>query len=639
MKSSIIERQFGLWDSPISPIRLARGIVFKDVLWSSGGDLVWLEMRSDRGVIVIQPADGQATRDLNTEFSVRAKVGYGGGDFTVGGEWVYFVEAQSGRIFRQPLRYGSASAISPAFGFSASPSVSPNNEWLLYVHTYEGHDMLVIADVEGNYWPQKLVAGEDFYMQPTWHPDGSHIAWVAWDHPNMPWDGTFLRIGKLQFSESSLPIIESIHTVAGSEQIPIFQPEFSPDGRYLAFVSEESGWWQLYLYDLEDQSQRQLTAVPVEHGAPAWIQGMRTYGFDPNGEKIFVLRNQDGNVSLWQIDLNSGEEHRFSQNDEYSYMEQISVSRNGIALIGSGGRTPPRIISYQPANTQQAQLDHKNELYIWRRATSEELQSGAYSLPASIQWQGMDGGKVHGLFYPPHNVNFEGTGKPPLIINIHGGPTGQVYNSFNQRAQFFATRGYAVLEVNHRGSTGYGREYRNQLRGNWGVYDVQDAVSGANDLIKRGEVDAGKIVIMGGSAGGFTVLKAMEDYPGFFKAGICLYGVANHFTLAAETHKFEAHYLDTMLGSLPESAALYRERSPIFYAEKIQDAIAIFQGEDDQVVPRKQSDEIVDVLSRRGVAHIYHVYPDEGHGFRKTETIEHYYKTIEQFLRNYVIFA
>jgi dipeptidyl aminopeptidase/acylaminoacyl peptidase len=230
-------------------------------------------------------------------------------------------------------------------------------------------------------------------------------------------------------------------------------------------------------------------------------------------------------------------------------------------------------------------------------------------------------------------------GKPPLLVLVHGGPTGQRGADFDGRAQFFASRGWGVLQVNYRGSTGYGREYRDSLKGNWGIYDVQDAVSGAKYLIEDDTVDGDKVVIMGGSAGGFTVLKALEDYPGFFKAGINLFGVANQFTLAADTHKFEERYLDSMLGPLPEAADLYRERSPLFFADKIKDPIAVFQGEDDKVVPREQSDEIVAILKRNGIPHEYHLYPGEGHGFRKTETIESFYNVVVKFLRQHVIFS
>jgi dipeptidyl aminopeptidase/acylaminoacyl peptidase len=251
----------------------------------------------------------------------------------------------------------------------------------------------------------------------------------------------------------------------------------------------------------------------------------------------------------------------------------------------------------------------------------------------------MDGRDVHGLYYGPQSDAFQGIGAPPLMVLVHGGPTSQQMASFDGRTQYFTSRGWAVLQVNYRGSTGYGRAYREMLKGNWGIYDVQDSVSGAKYLISEGQVDPEKVVIMGGSAGGFTVLKALQDYPGFFKAGVCLYGVANQFTLIADTHKFEQRYSDSLLGPLPEAADVYRQRSPIFYADRIKDPIAIFQGEDDQVVPQNQSDEIVAALQRKDIPHEYHLYPGEGHGFRKEETIEEFYTAVEKFLRQYVIFT
>jgi dipeptidyl aminopeptidase/acylaminoacyl peptidase len=224
-------------------------------------------------------------------------------------------------------------------------------------------------------------------------------------------------------------------------------------------------------------------------------------------------------------------------------------------------------------------------------------------------------------------------------VLVHGGPTSQVTATWNPQAQFFATRGYAVLLPNYRGSTGYGRAYMLKLRRSWGIYDVEDARTGALALADRGLADRSRLVIMGGSAGGFTVLQSLVQYPGVYKAAICMFGVANQFTLAADTHKFEARYLDSLLGPLPEAAAVYRERSPIFHADRIRDPIAVFQGEIDRVVPREQSDSIVASLRARGVPHEYHVYPGEGHGWRKSETIDHFYRTVEAFLRTHVLYA
>ncbi len=626
-----IPRQYGLWDSPVTPASIAHGLRLSDVSWDDEtGALIWLEWRSDQGVLVELPPDGEAIRDLTSDLSVRARVGYGGGDFTAGNGHVYFVEAESARIFKKPIGFGTAPPITPAFGASASPTLSPNGEWLLFVRSYERKDSIDIVDADGKKLPQKLVSGEDFYMQPRWHPDSKKIAWIAWNHPQMPWDGTWLRIGTLKFPDGGLPVIGSVETVAGDEHTSIFQPEFSPDGRYLAYVSDESGWWQIYLYDLSTGEVRQVTHREAEHGMPAWIQGMRTYAFSADSGSIYYTENVAGFVELWRYDLATGESRRIDL-EGYTSLGQPAVSpkTGALALLSSGASIPPRVIVYEEGRGVR----------VVRRSTTESLPPEDISEPEAITWKGMDGGLVHGLYFAPRNSRFEGKGKPPLIVHVHGGPTSQATAAFNTTAQFFTSRGYAFLEVNYRGSTGYGREYRDALKGNWGIYDVQDSVAGAKHLVSEGLVDGERLVIMGGSAGGFTVLKALEDYPGFFKAGICLFGVSNHFTLAAETHKFEERYLDSLLGPLPEASKIYRERSPIFFANRIKDPIAIFQGEIDQVVPKDQSDTIVESLRRRGVPHEYHVYPGEGHGWRKKETIEKFFTSVERFLRQYVIFS
>jgi dipeptidyl aminopeptidase/acylaminoacyl peptidase len=501
-------------------------------------------------------------------------------------------------------------------------------------------------------------------MQPAWHPDGRRLAWIAWNQPNMPWDGSLLRTGTLRMEPTGpdLPenvFLEDVQTLAGGERISIFQPSFSPDGRYLAYVSDETGWWQIYVQELDSGATRQVTGVPADHGLPAWVQGMRTYGFGPDGSSIFAIRNQRGFASLWQIDLVKGSEEQIPIDAAYTWFEQIAVSPSTaaagvvqVALIASGGTTPPRLITVSsprkqgdssavPTPTSPADR-HASSPWISivrRRGTAEDIPAESLAPAQSIQWKGLDGGEVFGLFYLPTNPSFEGIGLPPLLVSIHGGPTSQVRAVYNAKAQFFTTRGYAVLEVNHRGSTGYGRPYWEALNGNWGIYDVEDAVSGLQALANQGQVDGSRAVIMGGSAGGFTVLMALENFPGLFKAGVCLFGVANQFSLVAETHKFEARYSDSLLGPLPEAAEIYRARSCEFHADKIKDPLIIFQGEEDQVVPRAQSEAIVAALRRRGIPHEYHLYPGEGHGFRKVETIQHQYGAIEKFLQQHVIYA
>jgi len=626
------EFSYGLFPSPLTPRAMGRGLTFGEVAFSGRGDLLWLENRSDRGVIVVQPLNGEGRRDLNADFSVRAKVGYGGGDFGACGEWVYFIDSAQGRIYRQSLLGGAAKPITPAFGKAAAPTPSPDGNWLVYVHTYEDKDVIAIVDVQAKHWPQILVQGEDFYMQPTWHPQGRHLAWVAWNHPNMPWDGTWLRLARLEQQGDAWRCAQ-VETVAGDEQTSIFQPLFSPNGRYLAYVAESGNWWQLWLYDLQTSQRRQLTTAPAEHALPAWVQGLRTVQFSPDGSWIYVVRNQNAQDRLIKIACESGEETEVALDTPYTALSQICLTEwqgeTILAFIASAATIPPRVIT----------VSEDGKTRVWGRAYPEEIPSAAYSPAQSIEWVAKDGETVYGLYYPPHHPGAKGKGLPPLIVNIHGGPTSQVKNGFNPRAQYFATRGYAFLEVNYRGSTGYGRAYREKLRASWGIYDVEDAVSGAQACVERGLADGEKLVIMGGSAGGFTVLKALEDYPGFFKAGICLYGVSNQFTLAQETHKFEARYLDSLLGALPEAAAVYRQRSPIYFVDRIRDPIAIFQGEEDNVVPRAQSDAVVESLRRRGVPHVYHLFPGEGHGFRKSETIEQFYQAVEAFLKEYVVFG
>jgi dipeptidyl aminopeptidase/acylaminoacyl peptidase len=631
-------RPYGLWSSPFSPTNIAGEGDIADLAWSREGSLVWQERRLGRDVLVVQPADGQAPRDLNAEFAVGGKLGYGGGAFGVGGEQVMFVEANSGRLYWQHLHGGSPQALTPAFGGAAAPTVSPDGCWILYGHTYEGQDCLAIVDQEGQFWPQRLAFGADFYMQPAWHPDGKRIAWVEWDHPNMPWDGTRLQVASLDVGVDGMPALAESRTIAGGDEIAIFQPQFSAGGDYLVYASDRSGWWQLYQYDLSSGEHRQITEAPAEHAVPAWIQGMRTFDLAPDGQRLVFLRNQAGRVSLWQANLNGGGESRVPLDEAYTYLKQPRISPNGaqVALVASGSAVPPRLISVPlPAG----ELQPSTREHVIRRTSSEELAPQAYSIHQPLQWAGMDEGNVYGLFYPPANPAFEGLGKPPLIVIVHGGPTNQNFAGFDLEVQFYTSRGYAVLLPNFRGSSGYGREYRNALRGNLGIYDIQDSVSGARALADQGHVDGERMVIMGGSSGGFAVLKILEDYPGLFKAGVCRYAVADQFQVALETHKFEAHYSDRLIGPLPEAASLYRERSPILFADRMRTPLAIFQGEEDRVVPRRQSDELVKVLQRQGVAHIYHIYPGEGHGFRKAETIEHYYRTVEAFLKQYVIFA
>ena len=624
------ERSYGMWDSPITPRQLALGLRFSDVMWDSDGEtLVWLEGRSDRGVLVAKRR-GEGARDLTAELSVRARVGYGGGDFTVARGIVYFVS--NGRIYRQVIASGEARAITPPFGDAASPAVSPDGRFIIYVHSDGKDDAIAICDTEGKFWPQRIAYGNDFYMHPCWHPDGKRIAWISWDHPNMPWDGTALHLATLDVDGPGLPTLRNDQHVAGSDSVAIFQPQFSPDGKSLAYVSDETGYGNLMLYDLEHGERRALTSGEEEIAQPGWVQGERTYGFTHDGRAIVYRGRVDGRDTLRRIDLESRSiesfEHKLA---EYSLFSQVSPSptEDVVALIAEGSAIPPRIVTCSLSSQPR----------IHRFSATETVPHGDLSVPEQVTWRSSDGESVHGLYYAPRNEAYVGRGRPPAIVQVHGGPTSQYAIGYHAQAQFFTSRGYAVLQVNHRGSTGYGRAYREALNGRWGIIDVEDTAAGARFLSESGRADAKRLVVMGGSAGGYTVLRCLTEHPGLFRAALCLYGVSDLFRLALETHKFEAHYTDSLVGKLPEASAAYRERSPIYSADKIVDPIAIFQGEDDRVVPKEQSEMIVASLRRRGITHEYHLYPGEGHGFRKTETIEAFYHDVERFLRENVLFS
>jgi dipeptidyl aminopeptidase/acylaminoacyl peptidase len=625
------QRPYGLWDSPLSPRSLAEARRLDAARYDSDGrTLVWLEGRSGQGVLVAQQSAAEAPRDLTSDLSVRAELGYGGGDFTVHDGVAYFVVHKTGRLYRQALGGGQARAITPAFGQAASPVASPDGHWVVYVHTAEDVDRLAIVDAEGHRWPQILAEGHDFFMQPRFSPDGKRLAWIAWDHPRMPWDGTTLYQAAVLTEGGGLPRLGTAQPVAGGDEVAIFQPEFAPDGRTLLYISDETGWGRIVVHDLASGERRFLSPDGVECGAPAWVQDQRTYAVCAEGGRVVAAASERGFARLMAFRLSDGAAEPVAAAAEYSEVLQVAGSPRGqrVAFIGSAAAISPRVVEVDLATGASR---------VVARSAGETVPAEDLAPCEALAWTTAGGEPAHGLYYPPHNPRFAGRGRPPLVVLVHGGPTSQYRAGWRPDAQFFATRGYAVLAVNYRGSTGYGRPYMLKLRGNWGVCDVEDSVSGALFLAESGRANRERMAIMGGSAGGFTVLHTLATRPEVFAAGISLYGVADQFHLAAETHKFESRYLDSMLGPLPEAAAVYRERSPVLHAERIRRPLAVYQGDIDRVVPKAQSDAIVEALKRTGTPHVYHVYEGEGHGWRKRESIEHFYRTVDEFLRREVL--
>jgi dipeptidyl aminopeptidase/acylaminoacyl peptidase len=615
---------YGTWPSPIQPEILGLGKRFNDVQWSGDGScLLWLEERSGKGVIVARDG-GDAPRDLTETHRVRGGVGYGGGDFYAAKDFVVFVE-KNGRLYRAPIGTGETHPITPEFGSTASPTVSPDGRWVIYVHSYEKKDRLAIVDSEGREWPRILVEGADFYMQPAWHPDGEEIAWVEWNHPQMPWGGTLLKTARWTHAQG---ILGDPKLLAGGADIPVMQPAFSPDGRWLAVIAGKGEKDSLLLFDLKKGTQKVLIEGAVLMD-PAWVQGVRSFGWSHDGRRIFYRLNENGFTSIGSVDVETGAVKKL-QTDPYTWIDQISLSprEDALAFIGSSHSVPDRVAVW-----------NGGRLSVQARSGAERLGADEFSTPAPFVWKAKNGDEIRGIYFPPNNPKFEGRGLPPAVIDIHGGPTSQRVASYSGDTAFFTSRGYAYLEVNYRGSSGYGRSYMRALDGKWGERDVEDAVGGAKALCERNLADPARLVIKGGSAGGYTVLNALIRFPNFFRAGICLFGVSNLFTLAAETHKFEERYLDLMVGPLPEAAQKYRDWSPIFHVDQIRDPLAVFQGDEDTVVPPEQSASIAEALERRNIPHLYRLFPGEGHGWRKSETITAYYTEMEKFLRQHLLYA
>ena len=425
-----------------------------------------------------------------------------------------------------------------------------------------------------------------------------------------------------------LPDIRTVETIAGGTDIAIFQPTFSHDGKYLAYVSDDTGWGQIYLYDLARREHRQLTNDAAEHARPAWIQGMRTLAWRCDNSAIFAVRTEKGLMRLWRYGLDgSGEPVQAAT--EFSAFENIAAAptEDRLACVASSSAIPPCVVVLDP-------LESKTPRII-TRSRSIRIKSEACSVARPVFWNTNNGDIVHGLYYQPTKLGAEEV--PPAVVLSHGGPTLQYTMSFYPEVQFLTSRGYAVLQVNYRGSSGHGREYMLKLRGAWGEIDRQDLISGAQYLIDKRLADPQRLVAMGNSAGGTTVLLALIHSPGLFRAGVCSYAISNMLGLVEDTHKFEEHYLDTMIGCLPEHHEIYLERSAILYADKIRDATLLFQGADDKVVPRNQSDSIAEALRQNKVPYEYHVFEGEGHGWSKTETISAYYASLEKFLRQYVL--
>jgi dipeptidyl aminopeptidase/acylaminoacyl peptidase len=464
-----------------------------------------------------------------------------------------------------------------------------------------------MAPLDGSGWPVRLSATADFCFDPTWSPASDTVAWHEWDVPDMPWDAG--RIIVAAADGSAAP-----RTVAGGRAISVQQPRFAPDGR-LAYLSDETGWLNLWVDD------KPLVDEQIEHGDPAWGLGQRSFAWSPDGDRIAFCRNEQGFGSLNIVDVATGDSRQLGKGVHGG----LSWRGSRIAAVRSGARTPTQVVAY----------DDGSRTSVARGPVGgfEALELGE---PELVEWPADDGGTVYGRLHRPTRPA-TGDGPPPLILWIHGGPTGQTQVAWNNRLPFFLERGWAVLYPDHRGSTGHGRAYAQALAGRWGELDVSDCAAALRAAADNGWGDARRMVPMGGSAGGFTVLNLLAHHPDLCAAGIDLYGVTDLFDLDETTHRFEKHYLHSIVGPLPETADRYRERSPVNVAERIASPLLILQGDADEVVPIAQSRAIAQRLQALGRIVELHEYEGEGHGWGRPETMIDELERVDSFLRRHVL--
>lgn len=620
-------RSFGTWPSQLSAEMLGAGIRLNDVQWARGGDcLVWSQSFEGQTTLFAKPKNASAYPLTDENNKPSGGIAYGGGEFFAAEDGVIFTD-RNGRLYRKSYLDGAPQAITPAFGSAATPILSHNQEFVVYAHSYDGIDRLAATRADGKTWPVILQEGADFYLNPCLSPDDRHLAWIEWNHPNMPWDGTSLKIAKLDPQSLSLSEVE---TLDGFGEYACYQACFSPCGNFLAWLANTGEFDDLIVYDLRTKSKHTFISQKSLL-QPAWIAGQRTLAWAPDSLSIYYIENDLGTLCLKKLDLLKNHQGENAVNmidiSEFTWLDQLSVSAKGeIAFIAQS-----------TAEDSQIAVIHPDGIDIIFKSDSEPLPTECFATAKAFSWQSSDSITVHGLYYLPTNPDYTTEGLPPLITIIHGGPTSANYNDFDLSTAFFTSRGYAVFKPNYRGSTGYGKSYRNALQKNWGKIDLQDTIEGTQALIDASLADPGKLVIMGGSAGGFTVLNALIHHPSFFKLGISRYGVSNLFMLEEDTHKFESHYNTSLLGALPEHHDEWQARSPVFHADKIRDALLIFQGSADPVVPQAQSDNLVEQLKANDVPHLYRVYEGEGHGFRQAENLTDYYNTIDAYLKEMVI--
>ena len=620
-----------------------------------GSDIYWIEGRPNeagRNVLVRRRADGSTADVVPAAFNVRSRVHeYGGGAFAVARDRLYFSNFADQRVYvarlSGPAEAGHYDPTEAGYDDRAVAGpddpipITPEGQWfyadfavdpvrprLVCVredHTGGGEAVttLVSHPLEGINAGEVIASGYDFYSTPRFNRDGSQLCWLAWRHPNMPWDGTELWVADVAQSGG----LANPRLIAGGEDESIYQPGWGPDGA-LYFASDRGGWWTLYRSERSDRSDRSersrrsdcsevLKNPPAESefGRPQWVFGTATWVF-VGPSRILAAYTRRGQWYLADVNTETGQWERVSTDLEpHDWMAADAHAESPRAILVAGSATRAAAIVRLDLPSGRSE--------VIRASSSLELHERDVSRPEPIEFGTAGGRTAHAMYYAPANAHYRGSPdeRPPLIAISHGGPTTAATATLDLRIQFWTSRGFAVIDVNYRGSSGHGREYRNALRGNWGVADVEDMVHAARYLVGSGRADSSRLIIRGGSAGGYTTLAALTFQAGVFTAGASYYGISDVEVLARDTHKFEARYLDRLIGPYPEMRDTYRARSPIHFVDRLSCPLILFQGLEDRVVPPNQSEMMANAVRAKGLPVAYLTFEGEQHGFRKAQTI------------------
>jgi dipeptidyl aminopeptidase/acylaminoacyl peptidase len=663
---------YGAWKSPVTAGLLVGGMIGLAEIVLDGDDVYWLEGRPTEGgrnVVVRRDAGGHTVDITPATFNVRTRVHeYGGGAYTVVDGVVYFANFADQRVYRQAA--GAAPAGGPperSAPAGATPAaLTPSGVDMRYAdfvfdrrrnrlicvreeHTPDGQ---VINTLAGLPLGEMSTGGEegggagratldlqppahDFFSSPRLSPDGSRLAWLCWNHPNMPWDSTELwlagldREGRLADARPVAGGLEAASPEAGRPLESIFQPEWSPDGN-LYFVSDRTGWWNLYC--LTADGDEAIFPMAAEFGLPQWVFGMATYGFE-SAERLVCLYNERNVWTMGVLTLGPGSavagqsaaaQSAAPDGSTLAAMQPLDLPFVSLASLAvapgrvyclAGSSSEPEVLVQVDLATQA--------VTVLRSSSSLQIDRGYISVAQDIDFPTTGGLTAHAFLYSPKNRDYLAPPDelPPLLVLSHGGPTAGSDAALSLGLQFWTSRGFAVLDVNYGGSTGYGRDYRARLDGQWGIVDVDDCVNGALYLAEQGLVDRNRLAIRGGSAGGYTTLAALTFHD-VFRAGASHYGIGDLETLATDTHKFESRYLDRLVGPYPAARAVYLARSPIYHVDRLATPVILLQGLEDRVVPPAQAESMFAALKAKGIPVAYLPFPGEQHGFRKAENIQ-----------------